>query len=179
MDPEQLICVGCGFCCDGTLFNHAVLDLGQKGNLPEKIEEQYFLLNAKEYFKLPCLYFDGKCTIYDQKKANICSRFRCQLLNYFADKNLSKDDALSIIQSSKNLRDELLEEFELLTGKTIVNTFRQLLEKIGRIQKDPTNQLHKRPEFEFFIARCNIFESLLIKHFKSEKVFMDMVITSE
>ncbi len=35
---EQDLCVNCGFCCDGTIFMHAVLIQGEKGNLPEKIQ---------------------------------------------------------------------------------------------------------------------------------------------
>ena len=33
---EQEICVTCGFCCDGTLFKYAVLQSGERGNLPAK-----------------------------------------------------------------------------------------------------------------------------------------------
>ena len=47
---EQKICVGCGFCCDGTLFVHAVLNPGERGSLPEKIEENAYSEGEKDLF---------------------------------------------------------------------------------------------------------------------------------
>ena len=66
---EQDICVTCGFCCDGTLFAHALLNPGEKGSLPERIEESVFSLDDRDYFHLPCRYFAGRCTIYDRQRA--------------------------------------------------------------------------------------------------------------
>jgi hypothetical protein len=55
---EQVICTKCGFCCDGTLFLHAGLVPGERGSLPEKIEKNSFSYDGKDFFKLPCLYFN-------------------------------------------------------------------------------------------------------------------------
>lgn len=168
---EQEICISCGFCCDGTLFHQAVLQPGEKGSLPEKIEQTYFAKDNQEFFRLPCLYFDQKCTIYDQKKAIICSAFRCQLLNDFSEKKISLNEALEIIRKSKKTRQELLQKVSQLIGKKKQITFEELLTKLGRIQKEINEQ---EMEFEIFNARCNIFESLLIRYFKSEENFNSM-----
>jgi hypothetical protein len=65
MTKEQEICVDCGFCCDGTLFNQAVLKPAEKGNLPHWMEENYREKEDDGFFPLPCAYFDGNCTIYN------------------------------------------------------------------------------------------------------------------
>ncbi|MBE0674536.1 MAG: hypothetical protein IH591_07745, partial [Bacteroidales bacterium] len=82
---EQAICVVCGFCCDGTLFVNAGLNQGERGSgLPEKIEQASFSEGGRDYFRLPCNYFSGKCSIYDRNRADVCSSFRCQLLKDLA-----------------------------------------------------------------------------------------------
>lgn len=168
---EQQICINCGFCCDGTLFHNANLEPGEKGNLPDYMEKSYFKNEKGEFFKLPCEYFDGKCTIYDQPKAIICGAFRCQLLKDFAAKKISQKAALEIVKKSKITRDELFEAYARLTGKRGKITVRQLLVELGKLQKE-TNGLNM--EFELFTARCNIFEALLLRYFKSENDFNSM-----
>ena len=164
---EQQICITCGFCCDGTLFEHAVLEKGEKGNLPTKIEQRYFKRDDHEYFKLPCSYFDGKCSIYNQKKAHICSSFRCQLLRNFEAGKITQEDALKLVRQANQIREELLKEYQQLSGKTDVLTFREILVELNKKHKELENQSSISMEWEIFNAKCNIFESLLIKHFKS------------
>ena len=101
---EQAICVTCGFCCDGTLFDHAVLQPGEKGNLPEYMERSYFKNEKGEYFRLPCEYFNENCSIYDQKKAHICSAFRCQLLKDFSKKKITQSNAKKVVRNAKDQR---------------------------------------------------------------------------
>ena len=173
---EQDICISCGFCCDGTLFHQAILQPGEKGSLPEKIEQAYFKKEDQEFFKLPCLYFDQKCTIYDQEKAIICSAFRCQLLNDFSENKISLKTAKEIVRNSKNTREELLQDYAQITGKEEKITFRQLLIELGKLQKETKGQ---DLEFELFNASCNIFESLLIRYFKSEENFNSMKVPPE
>ena len=121
---EQEICISCGICCDGTLFNRASLEPGEKGQLPEKIEQNYFQVNGVDKFKLPCLYFDGKCTIYDQKKAIICSAFRCQLLNNFSVGKISINDTMNVISKAKTMRKELFASYRNISGEDIMIPFR-------------------------------------------------------
>lgn len=167
----QQICIACGFCCDSTLFHNASLEPGEKGTLPASMEKSYFKNEKGEFFKLPCNYFDQKCTIYDQKKAIVCGAFRCKLLKDFAAKKISQKAALEIVRKAKITREELIEAYAKLSGKKGKITFRQLLIELGKLQKETNGQ---DMEFELFNARCNIFESLLIRYFKSEENFNSM-----
>ena len=172
---EQNICVTCGMCCDGTLFFHALLQPGEMGNLPEKIEQNYRMENGKEFFLLPCLYFNGKCTIYNKKRADVCSGYRCQLLRDFAEGKTTLANALETVRGTLKMRSDIIEEYLRITGKNNETTFRKLLLNLGDIQTSTSKKESVNTEFDLFVARCNIFEALLIKHFRSTSEFEKMM----
>lgn len=172
---EQVICISCGLCCDGTLFLYAHLDPGERGNLPQKIEENSYSKNDKDYFRLPCRYFDGKCTIYDQKKANVCYGYRCQLLNDFASGRLDSDKALKIVEDAKNMRTEIIEQYRVLYDNRQMICFKKLLFELGRMQESATEDKPVGMEYDMLLARCNIFEALLIRHFTQAGEFEKMI----
>ncbi|HOW26118.1 MAG TPA: hypothetical protein PK711_10665 [Bacteroidales bacterium] len=175
---EQQICVTCGLCCDGTLFWHASLQPGEKGDLPEKIKKAYRKSEDEESFMLPCGYFAGKCTIYAQKRAHVCASYRCQLLRDFADRKIPQADALEIIRKAMIMRTDLMEQFGALTGKEQKRSFRELLLELGKVQKSLTGIDMVSLRYDVLMARCNIFEALLIKYFRSASDFNDLM-TSE
>ena len=172
---EQRICTGCGFCCDGTLFVNAGLNPGERGHLPEKIEQAGFSKGGKDYFRLPCNYFSGKCMIYDRKRADICSSFRCQLLKNFAVGKVTMNEALSVVHGAIEMRTMLLDDFCRHTGLNRGMTFRQLLTEIGKMQKSAFPEETNSVETESLIARSNIFEAMLIKYFRSAGDFEKLV----
>lgn len=172
---EQLICVTCGYCCDGTLFMHAHLNPGERGNLPEKIEENSFIEEGKDYFRLPCQYFSEKCTIYDRKRADVCSSYRCQLLKDVAEGKVSMSDALETVHEARNMRDEIMEEYRRISGNSERINFRQLLLDLWKIQEAASEGEALSMDYEILLARCNIFEALLIKHFRSAEDFEKMI----
>ena len=174
---EQKICVKCGFCCDGTLFLHACLNPGERGvgDLPEWIEENSFTEDGKDYFRLPCNYFSEKCTIYDLRRAVVCGSYRCQLLKDFADGKISVNDAVETVREAMQMRKELLEQYRNISGNDGVMNFRQLLIELGKIQKSATDKGSLSMAYEMLLVRCNIFEALLIKHFRSAEDFEKMI----
>jgi hypothetical protein len=175
---EQEICVKCGFCCDGTLFSYAVLQAGEQGNLPEKIEQNYSKEGDREFFKLPCSYFCGKCTIYGQKRASICSAFRCQLLKDFSNDKITQANAIKMIDNAVKLKKEIYLLYRQIFGEDYTLSFRELLIDLGRYGSDDleTNKLGKA--IELLRIKCNIYETLLIKNFKSIKNFKQLLNTS-
>jgi len=178
MNPEneQEVCITCGFCCDGTLFLHACLNTGERGNLPEKIEESSFTEEGKDYFHLPCNYFSEKCIIYDKNRAQVCSSFRCQLLKDLATGKLTNGEALSIVSEAKHMRRELMELFGTISDKGNGVNFREILLQLGNFRKKETEGETVSPDYEILVARCNIFEALLIKYFRSTDDFEKMMI---
>jgi len=173
-EAEQTICVSCGFCCNGTLFGHANLQAGEKGSLPEKIEQAWFKNGEKEAFRLPCLYFKGKCSIYGQKKAIVCSSYRCKLLKDFSEDRISLDEALQLVKNAHSQRAAILK----LAGKVMKTNdnppFRHLVTEIKQWNDDQTDNGVATEELKTLTAHCNIFEALLIRHFKPDKDFESM-----
>jgi hypothetical protein len=172
---EQSICVGCGFCCDGTLFLHAHLNPGERGGLPEKIERRSITEDGKDYFRLPCLYFNRKCTIYDRKRADVCFTYRCQLLKDFAEEKMTHDNAVATVREAMEMRRTIMKEYRIMTGTRRKIVFRNLLGELGKMQKAAGKDAEMGEDFKVLQARCNIFEALLIKHFRSAEEFEKMV----
>jgi hypothetical protein len=178
-EAEQKICVGCGFCCDGTLFIHAVLKPGERTSVPEKIRAQVFNEGEKDYFWLPCSYFSQKCTIYDNRRADVCGTYRCQLLRDFAGGKITLEEALGVVKEARAMRSDLLGQYRTLTGSNEELHFIRLLMKLGKLQETEGEKEQPDMDFEILLARCNIFETLLIKHFRSAGDFGKMQITNE
>lgn len=172
---EQQICVTCCFCCDGTLFLHASLNPGERGNLPEKIEERSYSEGGKDYFRLPCLYFSEKCTIYDRKRAYVCLSYRCQLLRDFADGKITLSDGMEIVSEAFKMRADLFRQYRELCGSTDPVNFMELLRELGKKRKDASLTDRQVMEHDMLLARCNIFEALLIKHFRSAADFEKLI----
>jgi len=174
-EEEQRICIACGFCCDGTLFLRACLNPGERGNLPEKMELQSFMDKGNDYFALPCLYFSGKCTIYDKKKADVCSSYRCQLLKDFAAGKETPAEALETIAEAMSMRKEIIEEYRRISGSGGSINFRHILVEMGNLQKADSQKEPLSANYELLLIKCNIFEALLIKHFRSAEDFEKMI----
>ncbi len=175
LPEEQVICIRCGLCCDGTLFLHAHLDPGERGNLPEKIERNSYSKQGSDYFRLPCGYFDKKCTIYNQKKANVCSGYYCQLLRDLAAGRLTFNEALAIVEDAVNMRTEIIELYRIISGKRRKTYFKKLLRVLGRMQERSTEDKPAGMDYDMLLARCNIFEVLLIRHFSQSGEFEKMI----
>ena len=177
MNKEQKLCLTCGFCCDGTLFMHASLNPGEKGNLPEKIEQQSFTGGEKDYFRLPCLYFCGKCSIYNQKRADVCSSYRCQLLKDFADNKITTNEALTIIRQASALRDKIFDEFSYSSGKKEAIYFKQLFNELNKIIDSEVINKHEKSNYELLLGKCKVLEALLIKHLRSVSDFENIMLS--
>ena len=168
---EQEICVTCGFCCDGTLFKRAVLQPGERGNLPAKIEEHYGNEGDGEFFALPCAYFCGTCTIYTRKRAVICGAFRCTLLKNFAKGTITQDSAIQTVANVKRLKSEIFELYTKLVGVACSCSFMELLDELPTLHRMYGADSVKNKQVSLLVLKCALLDTLLIKTFKSRKSF--------
>lgn len=173
---EQLICTECGFCCDGTLFDNIILQPRERESLPEKIQQQY-IRKEEEFFSLPCPYFYGKCSIYDQHRPSICGDFRCQLLKDVANNKVSQENAIQIVENSITFRTELYDLYKHIFGREYMGSFRHLLVSIHADELTLPDQLALQPSISILKAKCIIFGTLLTKNFKSITDFERMLET--
>lgn len=161
---EHDICISCGFCCDRTLFD--VAKLGEEEVLRDKFIDIETRVNDVRFFKLPCPYFDKKCTIYHEKKPDICSKFKCMLLRNAIKGEITKENAMRAIDNARTLRDEILDEYERLKGKRI--TFREVF-----VESFKNPEFDENQELKLLKYRANLLDILLTKHFKSDELFRE------
>ncbi len=179
-EEEQEICISCGFCCDGTLHASAVLNPGEKesGTLPVKIDRNYFRTEAGEFFHHPCPYFQGKCSIYNKKKPNVCSAYRCKLLNNFSRGRISKEEALKIVSDAKSQRMELRLLAKNIWNEKLNLPFINIWKKLTEYDLE-LNPEDKNLRVKNLAAKSTIFNILMTKHFKPKSDFNKMVSSPE
>ncbi len=175
---EQEICVTCGFCCDGTLFTHAVLRPGERGNLPARVEEQYSQEGEREFFTLPCAYFCGKCTIYDQKRALVCGAFRCKLLKNFAKGKITQDGATQTVANVKQLKNDIFDLYAGLVGIACSWSFMELLDELPKLWQTYSADSGKNKQVSLLVLKCALLDTLLTKTFKSSQNFDALIKSS-
>ncbi|MEJ5199160.1 MAG: YkgJ family cysteine cluster protein [Anaerolineae bacterium] len=93
----ELLCLACGFCCDGTLHTNTVL-------LPTETEAVAALdmvvehIGERPAFAQPCAMFrDGRCTIYSQRP-QVCRHYECALLKRLLAGEIGLLQALRVVR---------------------------------------------------------------------------------
>lgn len=159
---EQDLCVSCGFCCDKTLFDVARLYDDEKSfeNFTETDVEG---LEGRT-FMLPCVYFDCKCTIYNQVKPRICSKFKCKLLKKVIAGEIEKPIATKVILEAKRLRDDVVSDYLSFFGKK--KPFRDIF-----IESFKDESYDSHPEKKIIKYKAHLLDILLSKEFKSKESF--------
>ena len=104
------ICVKCGMCCDGTLFNRAKIKDAEDERLAKSLGFTTFSdADDKFSFQLPCHLFKGCCTVYDQVRPNICGSFFCEPLKKAQKDEITFEKAEKLIDTILELRNEIME----------------------------------------------------------------------
>ncbi len=97
------LCLSCGLCCDGAIFDQAGLEPGELGLAAEGLElvEQ----DGRTFFRLGCPCLNGTaCQIYGRRPA-ICSAFRCPLLRRLDSGDIDLPGALATVGEARRLAD--------------------------------------------------------------------------
>lgn len=95
-------CVGCGLCCDGTIFDHAVVTPGEQTRLLDHGME-LATRGDRTVFLLPCRYAQcGKCSNYEDR-FDICHSFRCDLLKRYHRGEIGLAEARAMVEKAVKL----------------------------------------------------------------------------
>ena len=133
----QSLCMACGLCCDGTLFNQAKLepddDLTELSALGARIH------GDRKFFDLPCQAHKGICTIYNHRP-RICGDFGCRLLISHSFGEISYEDATKIIDDIKHKSHALRVRMEAVVGKDEL-CLQQLYVKVSDLRDDANRNL--------------------------------------
>jgi uncharacterized protein len=101
------LCLPCGLCCDGSLFERARLQPGEIG-LAAKLGLILLPGNAqKPCFSQPCSAFkNGICNIYE-RRPDVCIGFKCKLLQKYENGQLGLPEALESVRRVRAMQAEL------------------------------------------------------------------------
>jgi hypothetical protein len=103
-------CVGCGLCCDGTIYWRANAQPDEEQRLTEAGLE-VIREGDKQWFVHPCRFSDnGMCTIYDQERFHVCHTFRCKLLKAYQAGEVGLAEARATVEKALALRSEVAAE---------------------------------------------------------------------
>ena len=112
-EEESSICLKCGLCCDGTLFDFATLQEPEVHLFPpnQRLDNPASDESALA-FALPCQHFRSQtCTVYPDRP-DACRVFACRVLADFRNGTKTKAHCLAIIDDAlgtRNRIDALLE----------------------------------------------------------------------
>ncbi len=106
VDATGSICIGCGLCCDGTLFSHlGVIDESDLGRPLQALGVEVIVEADPPVFALPCPAFDGRlCTIHHLHRPRACGWFECDLALAVARGELHLAEAREVIERTRQLR---------------------------------------------------------------------------
>ena len=95
------LCLQCGICCDGTLFNAVELQPGDSATRLTALGLRLRKSGAKDRFQQPCSALKGcRCDIY-RDRPTYCRQFRCRVLIQLGDGEISFDTALRLVRSAR------------------------------------------------------------------------------
>jgi Fe-S-cluster containining protein len=101
------ICVGCGMCCDGTMYRHVEVEKHDPFELLASAGLTFFTTDDTKSFRQPCPAFGvGCCSIY-RDRPSVCREYRCLLLRRHEAGEVSTDEALALIARTTELRDRV------------------------------------------------------------------------
>lgn len=141
------LCLGCGICCDGTLFSRVVL---KEGDDAVRLRSHGFTIQQRDeesFFSQACHGFsNGCCTVYDDRPRT-CRRFSCDLYRRHEAGEVGEEAALRAIRTTTELRDRVRTELlEVLDDTSITSVHElqvMLAERVadGRVSTETHTQL--------------------------------------
>ena len=127
-------CVGCGLCCDGTLFTRTKVRSDEQEGLAV-LGFSFFPHGKDEWFAQPCLAATaGRCVIYADRP-HTCQKYRCALLEKFEAGEVALHEARAIIERA----------FDLIEKAVAVDPSARHLASRSKLRTDLTDELTKLP----------------------------------
>lgn len=102
------LCVSCGMCCDGTLFEKGAIRNEKDRETADHLGMGTFEFRDKLFFTMPCCHFSSYCTVYESVRPNICSEFFCVPLKKYQKGEHTFEDAQQQVQGLLEYRNKLL-----------------------------------------------------------------------
>ncbi|MGB8644744.1 MAG: hypothetical protein WCF84_05875 [Anaerolineae bacterium] len=144
MADSSSLCLPCGLCCNGVLFDHVDV---MADEIPVATARGLCLYeqDKRVSFKLPCAcYVDSACSIYGDRPFTCCA-FQCALLRQLRNGAMDLQACLTIVHRARELIRTIQEEtgasdsrkriWDVLPGTSPESGVPHSLEEIERNQK--------------------------------------------
>jgi uncharacterized protein len=166
------LCLSCGLCCDGSLFERARLQPGEESFAAELGLTVLSVSGQKPRFELPCHLFQGCCSIYDQTRPRVCGAFKCKLLIKYENGAITLADGLGKIRHARAMQSELTGLLPAAADGTIsLAKVKRQMQALSQVSAD-----ERRANIQFLLLAAK-YEMLLRTHFlrqSSKKALPDM-----
>ncbi len=152
------LCVPCGLCCDGSLFERATLQPGEQAFATSLGLTVLNAASEHPAFRLGCHLFQGNCSIYDQPRPNVCGAFKCSLLIKYEGGQVGLTESLEKVSRARAMQLEL--------GHLLPNPIQGVtsLAEIKR-QMQTLNDANQRRAHLNFLMLAAQYEMFLRSHF--------------
>lgn len=139
------LCLSCGFCCDGTLFDRVPLSEGDD----VRIRQWLHVAPQDHHGTQPCCALEGtRCRIYDARPRT-CRRFRCLLLEAHDAGEVSEREARVIVDQVRQLRAALSTLLGERDDGKAVHLARNARRTLPPAAADALNRLERALAFHF------------------------------
>lgn len=102
------LCLSCGFCCDGTLFNRVPLLDDERARLGPLLQ----VPPGRAHGVQPCPALEGTCCRVYAERPLTCRRYRCLLLEAHDADEVSLAGAEALVARGRELRETLARALE-------------------------------------------------------------------
>ncbi|MFM2152448.1 MAG: hypothetical protein RL199_883 [Pseudomonadota bacterium] len=107
MSDVGTLCLSCGLCCDGTLFGLVRVDAAEAAHAARHRLAVVTRDDGVMRLAQPCNALDGTaCRIYGDRPQT-CRHYLCDLARALEEDELGLDEASSVVDETKRLRDTL------------------------------------------------------------------------
>jgi uncharacterized protein len=165
-------CVGCGMCCDGTLYSSVGMD--DTPDLQPLVElGARFVHDAKEVggrsLVEPCPAFcDGCCSIYEVRPT-ACRAYSCTLLHRYEQGHVTYAEAEELIRQTTAVRDRVRPAAERLARPTRPEPMAAVVSDAFDVIKASPDPEAAMAEHADLIRDAGLLMALLRTHFKTKR----------
>ena len=150
------LCVSCGMCCSGVLFEIVKLQPEDSIRDLEKLGMKVNRKKSEPYFKQPCRFLDDcTCTIYAQRPVR-CRHFECSQLKQLALGEITEAEAQLKINEARQQVDRI--KARLTTAGDAQNGD-SLTERVERVLAEQPDEVLKN--------EMRVLKLFLARHFRT------------
>lgn len=153
MDDSSRLCTHCALCCDGRLFDYALIAEGEEPAIRAAGLDVVEGDDGRPNFRLPCHYLsDGCCTRYETR-FHVCRSFKCELLRGVRQGEIEPATAMAVVDEAKRL---LARVERHLDGPAIRSARRAKMRELHDLQgsaDDASREAHARIRLDIIAAR--------------------------